>query len=279
MTTAIKKKSEYARLCEDLKGLIEKGRQQAIAAVNEVFVETNWQMGKRLGQVEELQDRSSSAAFVRKLARDINVDQSAVYRALQFYRAWPDGLPDDPAVKGVGWGTHTVLLPLKDPKARTFYMKKVAEEGWSRTDLRRAIREDLFAKRTTKKEKKAQPLSRPVSGLHTYVAILERVVDGDTLLVRVDLGFDVWRVERIRLRGIDTPELKKPAGREAKQFVEQVLTDVPFLVLRTYKTDRYARYVADVFYDKLLKKKERVFEKGNFLNQELVESGHARRVG
>ncbi|MBW1811815.1 MAG: thermonuclease family protein [Deltaproteobacteria bacterium] len=137
----------------------------------------------------------------------------------------------------------------------------------------------LFAKRDTKNETKTEQLSRPVSGLHTYVAVLERVIDGDTLLARVDLGFDVWRVERIRLRGIDTPELKTEKGREAKQYVEQVLAEIPFLVLRTYKTDRYARYVADVFYDKLLKKKSRVFEKGKFLNQDLVEAGYAKIVG
>jgi hypothetical protein len=37
--------------------------------------------------------------------------------------------------------------------------------------------------------------------------------------------------------------------------------------------------VAEVFYDKLLKKKERVFEKGSFLNQVLVEAGFAKIVG
>ena len=93
MTTAIKKTSEYARLCEDLKILIEKGRQRAIQAVNKIFVETNWQIGKRLDQVEQIQDRASSAAFVRSLASDINVDSSTIYRALQFYRTWPEGLP------------------------------------------------------------------------------------------------------------------------------------------------------------------------------------------
>ncbi|MBW1872026.1 MAG: thermonuclease family protein [Deltaproteobacteria bacterium] len=278
MTTALKNNTEYVRLCEDLKSLIEKGRQRAIQAVNEVFVETNWQMGKRLGRVEEIQDRTSSAVFVRRLARDLDIDSSTIYRALQFYRTWPAGLPDDPDFLGLGWGTHIVLMPLKDPQARTFYMKKAAEENWSRADLRYAIRNDLYATRKTQKEIKGKALARPVSGLHTYVAILERVIDGDTLLVRVDLGFDVWRVERIRLRGIDTPELKASAGRKAKQFVEQVLSEIPFLVLRTHKTDRYARYVADVFYDKSLKKKSLVFEKGTFLNQELIESGHARRV-
>jgi endonuclease YncB( thermonuclease family) len=278
MTTSLVNKAEYARLCEDLKILIEKGRQRAIQAVNKIFVETNWQIGKRLDQVEQIQDRGSSAAFVRRLASDVNVDSSTIYRALQFYRTWPEGLPDETEVTGLSWGTHIALMPIKDPAARAFYMKKVAQENWSRADLRRAISEDLFANRKNPNEMNDEPLARPDSGLHTYVAVLERVIDGDTLLVRVDLGFDVWRVERIRLRAIDCAELKTAAGRQAKQFVEQALFEAPFLVLRTYKTDRYARYVADVFYDKSLKKKSRVFEKGNFLNQQLVEAGHARRV-
>jgi len=118
---------------------------------------------------------------------------------------------------------------------------------------------------------KSGKLDRPARDLHNYAGVVERVVDGDTLKVRIDLGFDVWRVEKIRLRGVDTPELGTPGGKEAKTFVEKTLADTPFVVLRTYKTDRYSRYVADVFYDPLLATKAKVFAKGKFLNQELLD--------
>ena len=114
--------------------------------------------------------------------------------------------------------------------------------------------------------------------LHTYLAILEKVIDGDTLEVRIDLGFDVWRVEHIRLRGLDAPELGSPEGQAAKRFVARELADIPFVVLHTYKTDKYARYVADVFYSAESKKKELIFEKGTFLNQQLLDKGHAKRM-
>jgi len=43
--------------------------------------------------------------------------------------------------------------------------------------------------------------------MYTYKASLVRVIDGDTIDVDIDLGFDVWlKKQRIRLAGIDTPE-------------------------------------------------------------------------
>ncbi len=51
-----------------------------------------------------------------------------------------------------------------------------------------------------------------------------------------------------------------------------------FIVLHTHKTDKYARYVADVFYSDVHKQKQSILTKGNFLNQELIDSGQARLV-
>ena len=97
-------------------------------------------------------------------------------------------------------------------------------------------------------------------------------------MVRIDLGFNVWRVEHIRLKGIDAPEIGTPEGKRAKQFVVAALEGVPFVVLHTCKTDKYARYVADLFYDAALKKKEQVFNSGNFLNQQLLDQELAKSM-
>lgn len=87
-------------------------------------------------------------------------------------------------------------------------MPRAVAEAWSRDRLRQAIRQDLYQEgKAQKKSKTKTALKRPEQGLHTYVALVERVVDGDTLLVRIDLGFDVWKSHRIRLRGIDTQPL------------------------------------------------------------------------
>ena len=116
---------------------------------------------------------------------------------------------------------------------------------------------------------------------------MEKVVDGDTILVRIDLGFDVWVNERTRFRGINTAEIIRngvPAGdvsdraEQAKKFVEEKLKGVEFVVIKTYKTDMYERYVSDIFYQPTIKKKEEVYEKGFFLNSELFTAGLADLV-
>ncbi|WP_181416716.1 thermonuclease family protein [Nitrospira lenta] len=62
-------------------------------------------------------------------------------------------------------------------------------------------------------------------------------IDGDTLRMGA---------ERIRLRGIDTPELTEPRGPEARQRLEQLLKEGPIRIV-PHGQDVYGRTVADVF--------------------------------
>ncbi|MEQ1626253.1 MAG: thermonuclease family protein [Nitrospira sp.] len=64
-----------------------------------------------------------------------------------------------------------------------------------------------------------------------------RTIDGDTLRMGS---------ERIRLRGIDTPELSEPRGAEARQRLEQLLNEGPIRIV-PHGQDVYGRTVADVF--------------------------------
>jgi micrococcal nuclease len=65
--------------------------------------------------------------------------------------------------------------------------------------------------------------------MYEYQAWIERIVDGDTVDVLIDLGFDVHMKQRIRLDGIDTPETRttdlteKQCGKLAQKFVEDRL--------------------------------------------------------
>ena len=51
------------------------------------------------------------------------------------------------------------------------------------------------------------------------VSSLERVVDGDTIDVAIDLGFDVCTKQRVRLLGIDTPESRTSDARRRRSLV------------------------------------------------------------
>jgi len=269
------RKEAYEDLCRELTKILEEGRKKAVAAVSVILIETYWEMGRRLSEERLSVDRGEVTQFFERLGADLGVGRTVIHNAWNFYRTYPDGLPDDPAFRRLSWGTHTALLPIVDEEKRTFYLERAIEEGWSRSTLRKAIRADLYRAHKGAGDYETGRLSSPDRELHNYAGVVERVVDGDTIEVRIDLGFDVWRVETIRLRGVDAAELGTKQGRQAKKFVEQRLASAPFVGLKTYKTDKYARYIADVFYHDKKPSSPKAFEHGVFLNQELIDEGLA----
>jgi endonuclease YncB( thermonuclease family) len=111
--------------------------------------------------------------------------------------------------------------------------------------------------------------------MYTYKAYLERVIDGDTLLVNIDVGVSVFFEQRLRLRGLDAPELGTSQGATAKKFVENRLKDCDFLIIKTHGSDKYDRYLVDVIYLKGVDNEDNVLREGTFLNNELLEEGLA----
>jgi endonuclease YncB( thermonuclease family) len=112
--------------------------------------------------------------------------------------------------------------------------------------------------------------SATLKNLYTYQAFVEKVIDGDTLKVEIDLGFNTRIREIIRLKSIDCPELDTPEGKSAKNFVETQLEAQPFITIKTTRADKYRRYLGEVFFSQ---KAQPVF-----LNQLLLDKGHAVRV-
>jgi micrococcal nuclease len=81
--------------------------------------------------------------------------------------------------------------------------------------------------------------------LFTYTAELVRVVDGDTVILDIDLGFHTWRRgERYRLARINAPELKTPEGPPARDHLTSLL-GIP-LIATTSKADNYGRYLVEL---------------------------------
>ena len=82
-----------------------------------------------------------------------------------------------------------------------------------------------------------------------------RVVDGDTIDILIDLGFDLTKKERVRLAGIDTPESRtkdleeKAMGLEAKEFLTRRLTDgmTSGLRVKTEKDGKYGRMLGSIY--------------------------------
>ncbi len=87
---------------------------------------------------------------------------------------------------------------------------------------------------------------------------LYKVVDGDTIDVDIDLGFDISFFQRVRLAGIDTPESRtkdlheKKLGLEVKEKLNDLLKNASKIVIRTEKpdsTEKYGRILGWLFVD------------------------------
>lgn len=76
---------------------------------------------------------------------------------------------------------------------------------------------------------------------------IERTVDGRQVHV-IDGDTFRYGTERVRLRGIDTPELSEPGGQTAKLRLEELLRSGPVRIV-PHGRDVYERVVADVFVD------------------------------
>ncbi|MFA7254863.1 MAG: DUF1016 N-terminal domain-containing protein [Candidatus Omnitrophota bacterium] len=107
--------------------------------------------------------------------------------------------------------------------------------------------------------------------LFTYQAEVEKVVDGDTLRVVVDLGFGFKTRQYLRLRGLDCPEMTTPEGKKAAEFVRARIRTADQIVLTSSKSDKYDRYLADVFYADKTGTEQ-------FLNNVLLENGYAVKL-
>ena len=107
-----------------------------------------------------------------------------------------------------------------------------------------------------------------------FVKEVKNVVDGDTIDVVIDLGFDILFASRVRLAGIDTPESRttdkaeKALGIEAKEYLKKQIKDAKSVVIRTEKMDsseKYGRILGWVY----------VNGESDSLNNKMIKDGYA----
>ncbi len=109
--------------------------------------------------------------------------------------------------------------------------------------------------------------------LFTYRSEIVKIIDGDTFWGTIALPFEMTIDQKLRLRGIDCPEIGTAKGKAAKSFVESRLKGLKFIVAKTYKdtADKYDRYLTDIFYLRGETDESKVASEGRYLNQELLD--------
>ena len=106
------------------------------------------------------------------------------------------------------------------------------------------------------------------------VKSVNKVVDGDTIDVDIDLGFDVSLAKRVRLAGVDTPESRtkdeyeKKLGIEAKEWLKHHLEGAKDILIKTElpdSTEKYGRILGWLYVNNQLVS----------LNEKMIQEGYA----
>jgi len=106
------------------------------------------------------------------------------------------------------------------------------------------------------------------------VKSVNRVVDGDTIDVDIDLGFDVSLAKRVRLAGVDTPEsrtkdfVEKTYGIQSKEWLKRKLEFANNIIIKTElpdSTEKYGRILGYLY----------INEDSKSLNQSMIDEGYA----
>ena len=124
-----------------------------------------------------------------------------------------------------------------------------------------------------------------MSRIHIYQARIVEVIDGDTLDLMIDLGFNSFTKQRMRLYGIDAPEMKTDAGKDLQRRLVENYYLAPVIVqsIEAPKSkqfrDKYGRFLS-IIYDawpiapKAIANGEKIIEVAPLsLNARLISDG------
>jgi endonuclease YncB( thermonuclease family) len=316
----------YAELRRAVEITMIRGQRE----VERAKLETYWRTGALIDRHLTLhkEETGHGTQTMRRLARDLDFEESLLYRCLRFARTYPIFA----ARQKLLWAHYRVLLEVEDPATRRALELEAGARSWKVAELERRVRAlnaiDVAPGKTAGGASSA-PAIKPLvpkrgtvgvcrviadgaalsvdlgftcyvdlptatrleagafvrvnddggfapapdatkADLYAYRATVLRVVDGDTLWVKIHLRPDLWIKEKLRLRGLDCSELNTPEGKAAKRFVEALVVRAQGVTITTTKPDKWDRYLSDVFLE--------MADGDLFLNNHLLANGHARRM-
>jgi len=290
----------YTRLRDAVRKTLLEGQR----LIERQKVQTYWETGRLIHRhILQYKERADYGTYViQKLSEDLKISERLLYQVAQFARAFP--IVNRGSL--LTWTHYRALSRVEDPQERRRLIERAEREQWPGRELSAEIAKrnqaaleippppqtgtrctpklgKLDTYQTVETEQgllldlgfstfiKRPGLEKlpipPKADLYTYRAAVEKVIDADTLWARIDLGFNISVRQKLRLRGIDSPELNTPEGQKAKKFAEARLNSAAAVIITTTKPDKYDRYLSDVWID------------GVNLNKLLLEQGLAKPMG
>jgi predicted nuclease of restriction endonuclease-like (RecB) superfamily/uncharacterized protein YjiS (DUF1127 family) len=133
----------YQEILRDIRSILDKAKSRAYKAVDNIRVQTYWQIGERIVRAElEHKDRADYGdRLVDRLSEDIGFSRRDIYRIIQFFRYYPimTAVPSQ-----LSWSHYIELIQISDFSRRKFYESRAIRESWSTRDLRKQVKFNLY---------------------------------------------------------------------------------------------------------------------------------------
>jgi predicted nuclease of restriction endonuclease-like (RecB) superfamily len=193
--TAVDK--DYQALVQELQGILTTGQYTAYKAVDNIKVQTYWQMGERIVR-EELKnkDRADYGEYlVENLAVDLGIAKQRLHEIVKFYRVFPIIR----TVSGqLSWSHYLELIGIDDDKKRGFYQNKSIQNSWSVRGLRKHIKSNLYENITPQERQETFQTKLPAE---TSLDVFKDVLDFNPL--GLESNDDERKMETKLVKNID----------------------------------------------------------------------------
>ncbi len=144
----------------DIRGIINSARQNAVRSVDFCRVQMYWHMGKRIFEEEQQgKDRADYGAYlIKNLAKQLEPEYGSGFsvrqleRCRQFYRVYPIA---NALRSQLNWTQYRMLIQINDPDKRMYYELESVNNGWTARETERQINSQLYERLLLSNDKEA----------------------------------------------------------------------------------------------------------------------------
>jgi len=213
----------YNNILKDIRSLINKAQDQAYKTIDNLRVQTYWQIGERIvrGELEHGGRADYGKHLIENLAVDIGLSRRLLYDIVKFYQSYQ--IVQTVSAQ-LSWSHFVGLIYIKKKEVRKFYEQMAIQNRWSVRELRKQIHSKLF-ERMKKEGQLAISSPLPIESVEP-----ERVFK------------NIYNFEFLELKeGYDESMLKKALLEKLEEFLRELGPDffigrreVPILIGGNY---------------------------------------------
>ncbi len=133
----------YHTLLNDIRSILDKNLSKAYQAVDNIKVQTYWQIGERIVR-DELAHKERAdygKQMIPALALDLSYPESNLWRIVQFYRCYPILVT---VSRELSWSHYVELIAINNVNERKFYENQIIKNCWSVRELRKKIKANEY---------------------------------------------------------------------------------------------------------------------------------------